>query len=129
MITLLREVFYCPPGYVGTRLVQQLHGRPIPFVFLLFSKLPLLVGTIQFRLWVPRLSYGLTAPVSEGSLPYELIEAWIVSTADIVKVDDRRTGVREQDCRKGADYLSDVCGHGPESICPTALSGHPATAW
>lgn len=58
-----------------------------------------------------------------------LIQAWSVNTVDIVKVNDQRTGIREQDCNKGADRLSDVCGHGLGIICQAAWSGHPTAAW
>lgn len=52
-----------------------------------------------------------------------------MNTVDIVKVNDRKTSTREQDCNKGsADCFGEECGEGPGVICQTAPSGCPVTA-
>lgn len=38
-----------------------------------------------------------------------------MNTVDMVRVNGRRTGIKEQDRSKGAGCLSDVCGLGPGS--------------
>ena len=113
----LGKSFYCPSGHIGIRLVPQLHGLKGQslFSFWLSASPPYWWGEFSSHCgcsgWVMVwLLWSLGAACLESDF-----RLGVVNTVDMVRVNDHRPGIQEQDCSEGSGCLSDKCGPGPGS--------------